>query len=238
MGNMDYYHDLVLGGTVFDEVHGIAQFLLSDSNENVAYLVIKSSPYHRIGAGYYNGQLLLDVTPFPTEDQYPFGNYSLIALSKNKNEPIYMQSAYNTIHDLRYPDGARPSIIDSAAGTDRWSVIDKISVSIDEQYTEYKLSETALSEYKYMSGQIDFKGDENVKIHPHCVVIDAHKLNEFVQGKYKPIPPFTLKLYVDGDYNPNLKFTWNNNSYKPNDGDVARIYIKSSALGEGKDWQL
>lgn len=238
MEKMDYYHNLVLSGAVFDKVHGIAQFLLSDSNENVAYLVIKSSPYHRIGTGYFNGQLLFNVDPFPAEDQYPFGNYSLMALSKNKNEPIYMTSAYNTVHDLAYPDGAVASIINSSTGTDRWSVINKISVTIDGQTTQYKLSETALSEYKYMSGQIDFVGRENVKIHPHCVVIDAHKLNEFVQGKYKPITPFTLKLYVDGDYNPNLKFTWNNNLYKPNDGDVARIYIKSSALGEGKDWQL
>ena len=239
MGKMDYYHELVLGGTVIDEVHGTAQFLLSDSNENVAYLVIKSSPYHRIGTYYdQQGELILGVDPFPAEDQYPFGNYSLIALSKNKNEPVYMMSAYNTVHDLRYPDGTGVSIINSAQCDGRWKVIDKISVTIDGQHAKYKLSETALSEYKYVSGQIDFSGYENVHIHPHCRVIDSHKLNEFVQGKYTPMPPFTLKLYVDGDYNPNLKFTWNNNLYKPNDGDVARIYIKSSALGEGKDWQL
>ena len=237
MGKMDYYHNLVLTGTVFNDEHGIAQFLLSDSNENVAYLVIKSSPYHAIGTGYYQGELNFIVTPFPTEDNYPFGNYALIALSKNKNEPVYMASAYNIVHNLKYPDGTGLSIWDSAK-YGAWEEIRGINVKIDGQTSQYQLSKTALSEYKYASGYICFAGYDNIHIYPNCPVIDSHKLNEFVQGKYTPITPFTLKLYVDGDYNPNLKFTWNNNLYEPNDGDVARIYIKSSALGEGKDWQL
>lgn len=237
MGKMDYYHNLVLSGTVFDDEHGIAQFLLSDSNENVAYLVIKSSPYHRISTGYYQGELGFYVTPFPTEDRYPLGNYSLIALSKNKNEPVYMESAYNIVYSLQYPDGTAQSTWNSAK-YGAWEEINRITVEIDEQTTNYILSKTALSEYKYVSGYIDFMSNEYLHVHAGCPVIDSHKLNEFVQGKYTPITPFTLKLYVDGDYNPNLKFTWNNNSYEPNDGDVARIYIKSSALGEGKDWQL
>ena len=70
MGKMDYYHNLVLGGSVVSDEHGIAQFLLSDSNENVAYLVIKTSPYHAISANYYQGELNFIVTPIPTEDNY------------------------------------------------------------------------------------------------------------------------------------------------------------------------
>ena len=235
---MDYYHNLVLAGTVNDNKHGTAQFLLSDSNENVAYLVIKTGPYHRITSGFYPGNLSFSVIPYPAEDNMPFGNYSLVALSKNQNEPLYMKSAYNTVHSLYYPDGIGPLSIVSSANCGAWIEISRIHVEIDGQTTEYRLSETALSEYKYVSGYIDFEGYEKMHIYPQCPVIDAHKLNEFVQGKYTPITPFTLKLYVDGDYNPNLKFTWNNNLYEPNDGDVARIYIKSSALGEGKDWQL
>ena len=238
MGKMDYYHNLVLAGTVNDNKHGTAQFLLSDSNENVAYLVIKTGPYHRITSGFYPGNLSFSVIPYPAEDNKPFGNYSLVALSKNQNEPLYMKSAYNTVHSLYYPDGIGPLSIVSSANCGAWIEISRIHVEIDGQTTEYRLSETALSEYKYVSGYIDFEGYEKMHIYPQCPVIDAHKLNEFVQGKYTPITPFTLKLYVDGDYNPNLKFTWNNNLYEPNDGDVARIYIKSSALGEGKDWQL
>ena len=238
MGKMDYYHNLVLAGTVNDNKHGTAQFLLSDSNENVAYLVIKTGPYHRITSGFYPGNLSFSVIPYPAEDNMPFGNYSLVALSKNQNEPLYMKSAYNTVHSLYYPDGIGPLSIVSSANCGAWIEISRIHVEIDGQTTEYRLSETALSEYKYVSGYIDFEGYEKMHIYPQCPVIDAHKLNEFVQGKYTPITPFTLKLYVDGDYNPNLKFTWNNNLYEPNDGDVARIYIKSSALGEGKDWQL
>ena len=234
---MDYYHNLVLGGTVFNDEHGIAEFLLSDSNENVAYLVIKGSPYHRLSLGYYLGELSFYVTPFPTEDRYPLGNYGLIALSKNKNEPVYMESAYNITNSLKYPDGA-VQYITTEAKYGAWEEISRIKVEIDGQTTNYILSKTALSEYKYVSGSIEFTSNEVLHVHPQCPVIDSHKLNEFVQGKYTPITPFTLKLYVDGDYNPNLKFTWNNNIYKPNDGDVARIYIKSSALGEGKDWQL
>ena len=80
MGKMDYYHNLVLGGTVTSDEHGTAQFLLSDSNENVAYLVIKSSPYHRISMGYYQGELGFYVTPFPTEDRFPLGNCALIKI--------------------------------------------------------------------------------------------------------------------------------------------------------------
>ena len=234
---MDYYHNLVLGGTVDGGEHGVAQFLLSDSNENVAYLVIKAGPYHRAVTDYYHGELNFRVIPFPTEDRYPFGNYALIALSKNKNEPVYMVSAYNIVNNLKCPDGTRMYIMDSSQ-YGAWDEINKINVEIDGQTTKYRLSETALSEYKYVSGYIIFAGYENVHIYPQCPVIDSHKLNEFVQGKYTPITPFTLKLYVDGDYNPNLKFTWNNNLYEPKDDDVARIYIKSSALGEGKDWQL
>ena len=237
MGKMDYYHNLVLGGTVFNDEHGIAEFLLSDSNENVAYLVIKGSPYHRLSLGYYLGELSFYVTPFPTEDRYPLGNYGLIALSKNKNEPVYMESAYNITNSLKYPDGA-VQYITTEAKYGAWEEISRIKVEIDGQTTNYRLSETALYEYKYVSGSIEFSSNEVLHVHPQCPVIDSHKLNEFVQGKYTPITPFTLKLYVDGDYNPNLKFTWNNNLYKPNDGDVARIYIKSGALGEGKDWQL
>ena len=237
MGKMDYYHNLVLGGTVTSDEHGTAQFLLSDSNENVAYLVIKSSPYHRISMGYYQGELGFYVTPFPTEDRFTLGNCALIALSKNKNEPVYMETAYNTVHNLKYPDGTGLSIWNSAK-YGAWEEINRIKVEIDGQTSNYTLSKTALSEYKYASGYIEFAEYENIHIYPQCPVIDSHKLNEFVQGKYTPITPFTLKLYVDGDYNPNLKFTWNNNSYEPNDGDVARIYIKSSALGGSKDWQL
>ena len=238
MGKMDYYHNLVLGGSVVDNEHGTAQFLLSDSNENVAYLVIRTGPYHRITTGIGSGKLFFRVIPYPAEDGMPLGNYSLIALSKNPNEPIYMQTAYNTTSYLKYPDGAVAGVTSSGQCLTWWMEIGGIDVEIDGQTTTYKLSETALFEYKYVSGQIDFASNEIVHIYPRCAVIDAHKLNEFVQGKYRPITPFTLKLYVDGDYNPNLKFTWNNNLYKPNDGDVARIYIKSSALGEGKDWQL
>ena len=238
MGKMDYYHNLVLSGTITDNKDGIAQFLLSDSNENVAYLVIKTGPYHMITSGFYPGHLSFRVIPFPAEDNMPFGNCSLVALSKNKNEPVYMKSAYNTVHSVYYPDGVGPLSIVKSANCGAWVEISEITVEIDGQTTEYRLSKTALSEYKYVSGYIDFEGYENMHIYPQCPVIDSHKLNEFVQGKYTPITPFTLKLYVDGDYNPNLKFTWNNNLYEPNDGDVARIYIKSSALGEGKDWQL
>lgn len=234
---MDYYHNLVLGGSVTNEEHGTAQFLLSDSNENVAYLVIKGNPYHRTEVGYYLGELSFYVTPFPTEDRWPLGNYALIALSKNINEPVYMMSACNIVKNMVYPDGASwDGTMSTRYGS--WEEINRIEVVIDGQTTNYKLSETALSEYKYVSGYIEFTGNDYLHVHPQCPVIDSHKLNEFVQGKYTPITPFTLKLYVDGDYNPNLKFTWNNNLYKPNDGDVARIYIKSSALGEGKDWQL
>ena len=233
---MDYYHNLVLGGTITNDEHGTAQFLLSDSNENVAYLVIKGSPYHRLDMTYYLGELSFIVIPYPTEDRYPLGSYALIALSKNKNEPIYMASAYNILNSLTYPDGTGLSVLDSAR-YGAWEEISRIKVEIDKQTTQYRLSETALSEYKYVSGCINMSNDY-LHVHPQCPVIDSHKLNEFVQGKYTPITPFTLKLYIDGDYNPNLKFTWNNNLYKPNDGDVARIYIKSSALGEGKDWQL
>ena len=238
MGKMDYYHNLVLAGTVNDNKDGTAQFLLSDSNENVAYLVIKTGPYHKIVSGFYPGNLSFRVIPYPAEDNMPFGNYSLVALSKNQNEPVYMKSAYNTVDSLYYPDGVGPLSIVESANCGAWIEISRIHVEIDGQTTEYRLSETALSEYKYVSGYIVFEGYENMHFYPQCPVIDAHKLNEFVQGKYTPITPFTLKLYVDGDYNPNLKFTWNNNLYEPNDGDVARIYIKSSALGEGKDWQL
>ena len=238
MGKMDYYHNLVLGGTVTNDKHGTAQFLLSDSNENVAYLVIKTGPYHAINSGFYPGNLSFRVIPFPAEDNKPFGNYSLVALSKNQNEPVYMKSAYSTVSSVYYPDGTGPLSIVQSANCGSWIEISRIHVEIDGQTTEYRLSETALSEYKYVSGYIDFEGYENMHFYPQSPVIDAHKLNDFVQGKYTPITPFTLKLYVDGDYNPNLKFTWNNNSYEPNDGDVARIYIKSGALGVSNDWQL
>ena len=237
MGKMDYYHNLELEGSVVSDRHGIAQFLLSDSNENVAYLVIRTGPYHRIDIGLGSGKLIFNVIPYPAEDGYPFGNYSLVALSKNQNESRYIDSAYNIVNNLQYPDGESVAV-SSGEIWRAWVEFSGITVEIDGQTTEYRLSGTALSEYKFLSGIINFSGWEKLHIYPHCVVIDAHKLNEFVQGKYRPITPFTLKLYVDGDYNPNLKFTWNNNLYKPNDGDVARIYIKSSALGEGKDWQL
>ena len=237
MGKMDYYHNLVLTGSVVNNVHGTAQFLLSDSNENVAYLVIRTGPYHQIDVGYGQAGLIFKVIPYPLEDNYPFGNYSLVALSKNQNEPRYIDSAYNTVNSLRYPDGEDVAV-SSGEILRAWVEFSGITVEIDGQTTRYRLSETALSEYKFFSGVINFSGWEKLHIYAHCPVIDAHKLNEFVQGKYRPITPFTLKLYVDGDYNPNLKFTWNNNLYKPDDGDVARIYIKSSALGEGKDWQL
>ena len=211
MGKMDYYHNLVLTGTVTNNKHGAAQFLLSDSNENVAYLVIKTGPYHEITSGFYPGHLSFRVIPFPAEDNMPFGNCSLVALSKNQNEPVYMKSAHNTVSSVYYPDGVGPLSIVKSANCGAWIEISRISVEIDGQTTEYRLSETALSEYKYVSGYIDFEGYENMHIYPQCPVIDPHKLNEFVQGKYTPITPFTLKLYVDGDYNPNLKFTWNNN---------------------------
>ena len=93
MGKMDYYHNLVLGGTITNDKHGTAQFLLSDSNENVAYLVIRTGPYHKIATGIGSGKLFFQVIPYPAEDGMPLGNYSLIALSKNPNEPIYMQTA-------------------------------------------------------------------------------------------------------------------------------------------------
>ena len=237
MGKMDYYHDLVLEGSVVSDRHGTAQFILSDSNKNVAYLVIRTGPYHRIDIGFGSGKLIFNVIPYPAEDAYPFGNYSLVALSKNQNEPRYIDSAYNTVNNLQYPDGEGVAV-SSGEIWRAWIEFSGITVEIDGQTTEYRVSGTALSEYKFLSGIINFSGWEKLHIYPHCVVIDAHKLNEFVQGKYRPITPFTLKLYVDGDYNPNLKFTWNNDSYEPDDGDVARIYIKSSALGEGKDWQL
>ena len=238
MGKMDYYHDLVLEGSVSDNKHGLAQFLLSDSNENVAYLVIKTSPYHQISTGYYEGKLIFNVIPYPTEDKYPLGNYALMALSKNDKEPIYTTTASDIVDRVYYTDGTHANVINSKECYGTWKNVNAMEITIDGQKTNYKLSDTALSEYKYCSGSIDFISNEYLHIHPQCAVIDSHKLNEFAQGKYKPITPFTLKLYVDGDYNPNLKFTWNNNLYKPNDGDVARIYIKSSALGEGKDWQL
>ena len=235
MGKMDYYHNLALGGAVYSDVHGVAAFLLSDSNENVAYLVIRTGSYHKIDTGVSWGKIIFNVIPFPAEDSYPNGNYSLVALSKNDKEPIYTTTANGILDSVRYTDGTERAV---ASGTysNYWKEFNTIEITIDGQKTSYKLSDTALSEYKYWSGSIDFNAD--TKMSPNCAVIDAHKLNEFVQGKYTPITPFTLKLYVDGDYNPNLKFTWNNNLYKPNDGDVARIYIKSSALGEGKDWQL
>ena len=238
MGKMDYYHNLVLGGTVSDNAHGVAQFLLSDSNENVAYLVIKTGPYHRIEANYYQGELIFIVTPFPAEDHYPLGNCALMALSKNNKEPIYTTTAVDIVNNVYYSDGTHVNVTNSVECYGTWRNVNAIEITIDGQKTSYKLSESALSEYKYSSGAINFSGNKNLHIYPQCPVIDSHKLNEFVQGKYTPITPFTLKLYVDGDYNPNLKFTWNNNSYEPKDGDVARIYIKSSALGEGKDWQL
>ena len=237
MGKMDYYHNLVLGGAIFDDKLGVASFLLSASYVNVAYLVIKSSPYHKIDAANYNGRLNFIVTPFPTDETISLGNYALIALSKNKNEPYYMDSAYDIVTNAKYPNGTAAHFVGSAE-SGSWEEVNGITVVIDGQTTGYRLSDTALSEYKYASGNITFLSNNYVHITPSCPVIDDHKLNEFVQGKYTPITPFTLKLYVDGEYNPNLKFTWNNNLYKPNDGDVARIYIKSSALGEGKDWQL
>ena len=239
MGKMDYYHDLVLAGTVSDNELGAAQFLLSDSNKNVAYLVIKSGPYHRVVSNYYQGKLIFNVIPYPAEDGYPFGNYTLMALSKNNIEPIYTTTAVNIVLNVHYPDGTLANITTSTKCYGTWQNVNAIEITIDGQKTSYRLSETALFEYKYCSGSINFAGFENMHIYPQCAVIDSHKLNEFVQGKYRPIMPFTLKLYVDGNYNPNLKFTWNNgNLYEPNDGDVARIYIKSDALGEGKDWLL
>ena len=141
MGKMDYCHNLVLGGTVSDNAHGVAQFLLSDSNENVAYLVIKTGPYHRIEANYYQGKLIFIVTPFPAEDYYPLGNCALMALSKNNKEPIYTTTAVNIVDNVYYPDGTHVNVTDSVGCYGTWRNVNAIEITIDGQKTSYKLSE-------------------------------------------------------------------------------------------------